>query len=149
MSTRLARPVRPPASSGTGELGDGRVPRGRAGRPAGRPAGLAEGISDPELFLRTYEMLATVGRDLRRRDLGAGARARVARRLNEARDTLHRSLSPALAAELTSLEPRLSDRPTETEMRLAYAGTLGWLTALSAEAGARDGDAGSAAAHHR
>jgi hypothetical protein len=130
MTARVAPPVAAPASVGVGAAEDRHPRPAPASRGTERPQ-LVEGVTAPVLFFRIYEMLAVVRRELDRGCLDAAALNRAADLFREARNGLHRTLSPTLARELDDLEPPLGARPTETEIRLSYAGVLGWLTALN------------------
>ncbi|TCN31193.1 uncharacterized protein DUF2587 [Kribbella orskensis] len=88
-------------------------------------------VTDPVLFIRLFEMLTDVRRELGRGDLDAAARLRAALLLTEARGRLRDALSPAVTAEFERMEPGLADEPTVAEPRLAYRGTLAWLAGLS------------------
>ncbi|MEI8406638.1 MULTISPECIES: proteasome activator [unclassified Kribbella] len=100
-----------------------------ATRTERRPA--TSDVTDPVLFIRLFEMLTDVRRELGRKDLDAAARLRAARLLTQARCRFRDALSPAVAAEFERVEPDLTDEPTVAELRLAYRGTLAWLAGLS------------------
>jgi hypothetical protein len=84
-------------------------------------------VGDPARVLRAWSMLNASDEELHQVSLPPEAEARLERQLHALTAELERSLSPALTAELQRLV-RLSssEAPTAAELRVEYAGLLGW-----------------------
>ena len=100
----------------------------------GQPGQISEcRIDDPDRVMRAWSMLNAADQELHQASVPPGAESRLGRQLHAVADELERSLSPALTAELKRLL-RLSgsDVLTPGELRVEYAGVLGWTGGLVA-----------------
>jgi len=86
-------------------------------------------VEAPDRVLRMFAMLTATRGELDLAAVPPGGRARIHRLLETARAELKRSVSPALARELTDLVPLAAD-PGPAELRVEYAGLLGWTSGL-------------------
>ena len=84
-------------------------------------------VDAPDRVLRIWALLNNASEELRQVDLPAGAAERLERRLGAITAELERSVSPALGRELHELfPPREASGATARELRIEYAGLLGW-----------------------
>ena len=85
----------------------------------------AEGLR--RKLLRIWALLSNASEELRQVDLPAGAAERLERQLGAFTAELERSVSPAPGRELHGLfPPREASAATPREVRIEYAGLLGW-----------------------
>jgi hypothetical protein len=76
-------------------------------------------------------MLNASDQELHQVSLAAGTESRLGRQLHALAAELERSLSPALTAELQHLlRPGRPEELTPAELRVEYAGVLGWTGGL-------------------
>jgi Bacterial proteasome activator len=87
-------------------------------------------VDAPDRVLRMYGLLAAARDELDLTTLPPEGRARVQRLLEVVSAELERSVSPALADELHNLVRRGEARPGAAELRIEYAGILGWASGL-------------------
>ena len=84
-------------------------------------------VDAPDRVLRIWALLSNASEELRQVDLPAGAADRLERQLGANTAELERSVSPALGRELHELfPPREASAATPRELRIEYAGLLGW-----------------------
>jgi len=124
--------------NGTGAAVPGEPPDGELVIPS-RVAVLMDGAADaghvcrvdaPGRVLRIWALLNGARDELRQASLAPGAAARLQRQLDALTGELERSVSPALAGELHRLVVRERAAPTADELRMTYAGLLGWTGGL-------------------
>jgi hypothetical protein len=98
----------------------------------GEPGQMSEcRIDDPDQVMRAWSMLNASDQELHQVSLPAGAEPRLGRQLHTLAAELERSLSPALTAELQRLlGPGRAEEMTPAELRVEYAGVLGWTGGL-------------------
>ena len=88
-------------------------------------------VDAPDRVLRIWALLNNASGELRQVDLPAGAAERLERQLGAFTAELERSVSPALGRELHELfPPREAGAATARELRIEYAGLLGWAGSL-------------------
>ena len=88
-------------------------------------------VDAPDRVLRIWALLNNASEELRQVDLPAGAAERLERQLGAFTAELERSVSPALGRELHELfPPREASAATARELRIEYAGLLGWAGSL-------------------
>ena len=88
-------------------------------------------VDAPDRVLRIWALLYNASEELRQVDLPAGAAERLERQLGAFTAELERSVSPALGRELHELFPPLeASAATAREVRIEYAGLLGWAGSL-------------------
>jgi hypothetical protein len=88
-------------------------------------------VDDPGRVLRAWSMLKESDQELHEVSLPPGAESRLGRQLQALAGELERALSPALTAELRRLLGLSgSGEPTPGELRVEYAGMLGWTSGL-------------------
>ena len=87
-------------------------------------------VEAPDRVLRMYGMLAAARDELDLATVPPDVRARLQRLLEVVSAELERSVSPALADELHNLVRRGEAQPGEAELRIEYAGILGWASGL-------------------
>ena len=88
-------------------------------------------VDAPDRVLRIWALLNNASEELRQVDLPAGAAERLERQLGAFTAELERSVSPALGRELHELfPPREASAATARELRIEYAGLLGWVGSL-------------------
>ncbi len=88
-------------------------------------------VDAPHRVLRIWALLNNASEELRQVDLPAGAAERLERQLGAFTAELERSVSPALGRELHELfPPRAASAATARELRIEYAGLLGWAGGL-------------------
>ena len=88
-------------------------------------------VDAPDRVLRAWAMLNSADAELRDADLPAAAVQRLGRQLEAITAELCRSLSPALARECRLLACPAGSAPADLrELRLGYAGILGWTGGL-------------------
>lgn len=117
----------------------------RAGQPAepqprlaviigGQPGQISEcRIDNPDRVLRAWSMLNAAEQELHQASVSPGAESRLGRQLHAVAAELERSLSPALTTELERLlRFSGSELLTPAELRVEYAGVLGWTAGLVA-----------------
>jgi hypothetical protein len=125
---------------------DGTGPADAGGQPGGkviippRLAVMIDGPADagrvcrveaPDRVLRMWALLNSAQNELRQANLPPGAVARLRRQLDVLTAELERSVSPALAGELHHLVGGgQAAAATADELRLVYAGLLGWTGGL-------------------
>ena len=93
-------------------------------------AGMVYRVEAPDRVLRMYGLLAAAGDELDLATVPPAGRARLQRLLEVVSAELERSVSPALADELHNLVRRGEVRPGAAELRIEYAGILGWTSGL-------------------
>jgi len=98
----------------------------------GEPGQVSEcRIDDPDQVMRAWSVLNATNQELHQVSLSAGAESRLGRQLQALAAELERSLSPALSAELQRLlRPSRPEKLTPAELRVEYAGVLGWTGGL-------------------
>jgi Protein of unknown function (DUF2587) len=88
-------------------------------------------VEEPARVLRMWALLSTASEELRAVALSPGAAPRLWSQLEVITTELERSVSPPLATELRHLVGGGgTTAPTLAELRVAYAGVLGWTTGL-------------------
>ena len=87
-------------------------------------------VEAPDRVLRMYGLLAAARDELDLATVPPEGRARLQRLLEVVSAELERSVSPALADELHKLVRRGEGRPGAAELRIEYAGILGWASGL-------------------
>jgi len=88
-------------------------------------------VDAPDRVLRIWALLNNASEELRQVDLPVGAAERLERQLGAFTAELERSVSPALGRELHELFPPLeASAATARELRIEYAGLLGWAGSL-------------------
>lgn len=91
----------------------------------------AERVETPDRVLRLWAMLSEGDAELKISDLPPESVLSLERLLMAAVEELRRSVSPALAEELDRLVPPRRTAPVGlAELRMDYAGVLGWLSGL-------------------
>jgi hypothetical protein len=88
-------------------------------------------VDAPDRVLRIWALLNNASEELRQVDLPAGAVEQLERQLGAFTAELERSVSPDLGRELHELfPPREASAATARELRIEYAGLLGWAGSL-------------------
>jgi hypothetical protein len=87
-------------------------------------------VAAPGRVLRMWALLNRAGQELSAPDLPPEALARLHALFGTVTAELRRSLSPALTAELDELIGSFGDGADALQVRLQYAGLLGWLGGL-------------------
>jgi hypothetical protein len=94
-------------------------------------SGCAGRVEAPDRVLRMWSLLNDAEEELHQVTLPAGAQARLERQLETVTAELERSVSPLLGSELRRLVGHEStDQLTLAELRVDYAGVLGWTGGL-------------------
>jgi Protein of unknown function (DUF2587) len=88
-------------------------------------------IDDPDQVMRAWSMLNASNQELHQVSLPTGAEPRLGRQLQALAAEVGRSPSPALTSELQRLlRPSRAEDLTPAELRVEYAGVLGWTGGL-------------------
>ncbi len=87
-------------------------------------------VESPGRLMRIYAMLSEASEEIRSPGLPPGSLAWAQQLLEAACAEIERAVSPALTAELHQLCGSWVADPGATEVRIEYAGLLGWLSGL-------------------
>lgn len=96
--------------------------------PADRPR--SAGVREPGKLIRIAAMLRELLTDLGDAPLDEAGRARIRQILDHTLVELSDVLSEDLRRELAALAPQLDRVPSDSEVRVAQAQLMGWLTGL-------------------
>ncbi|WP_067461220.1 proteasome activator [Actinomadura macra] len=93
-------------------------------------SGRGHRVTEPARLMRIWKLLTAVNAELHAGAVTHAGVLRAARILGRIREDATRCVSPPLADELRRLIPPLGENPTADDVRVAYAGALGWFDSL-------------------